>query len=347
VFAATDYSSSDIVTLSSGGDASPPVLGAPITGLELGGDPVLSVSQGRCFFVARDLDLLIELDPTCGVPVAKIKTGNGAASDNPQDVAATSDGSLFVPKFRTGDLIVLRPSGTQDVVHLASFDADGNPDPSSATTVVTDGSEKIWVTLERLMVVEHGGLVPSPQGSLVVRVDAKTLQVDAQVKLSGQDPFGLAVPFGGGLFFAEPGRFDSIAETNAGVERLDPDTLKSAMVVRETDLGGSVSEVAVTDGCAAAIVADPTKDINATSLVTFDPNTGKVHTNATTSLLKSAGFDLEGLAFTQGTLYVGDRRRAATGYPIHAFSVGAGCALSLLPDTLFSPQKPVAIRSPR
>jgi len=108
-----------------------------------------------------------------------------------------------------------------------------------------------------------------------------------------------------------------------------------------------VSEVAVTDGCAAAIVADPTKDINATSLVTFDPNTGKVHTNATTSLLKSAGFDLEGLAFTQGTLYVGDRRRAATGYPIHAFSVGAGCTLSLLPDTLFSPQKPVAIRSPR
>ncbi len=347
VIAASDYSSSEIVILRAPSD--PPVgaggasIGPPTIGVDLGGDPVLSVSQGRCFFVARDLDLLVELDPACGAPIRKIATGDGASSDNPQDVAATNDGSLFVPKFRTGDVVVLRPSGARDVVHLASFDPDGNPNPSSATTVVTNGAEKIWVTLERL---DDKTLLPGALPSLVVRVDPVSLAVDAQVTLVGADPFGLAVSFGGALFYAEPGHFDSIAEANAGVERVDPATMQSALVVREKDLGGSVAQVAVTDGCAAAIVADASK-VNATSLATFDPTTGNVHTTASTSLLRSPGYDLEGLAFTQGVLYVGDRRRAQTGYPIHAFTVGDGCLLTALPDTLFSPQKPVAIRSPR
>ncbi len=338
VVAASDYSSSEIVVLR---DSSS--LGPPTTGVDLGGDPVLAVSHGRCFFVARDHDLLVELDPACGTPIRKITTGDGVTSDNPQDVAVSNDGSLFVPKFRTGDMLVLRPSGTRDVVHLGSFDTDGNSQPSSATSITTNGVEKIWVTLERL---DDKTLLPSGLPSLVVRVDPTSLAIDGQVTLLGQDPFGLAVPFGDALFYAEPGRFDSPAEMNAGIERLDPATMTSTLIVHEKDLGGSVAQVAVMEGCAAAIVADPSK-VNATSLVTFDPITGNIHTTATTSPLKSPGYDLEGLAFNEATLYVGDRRRAATGYPIHAFAVGADCTLSARPDTLFSPQKPVAIRSPR
>lgn len=338
VVAASDYSASEIVVLRADG------VGPPTTGIDLGGDPVLSVSRGRCFFVVRDHDLLVELDPRCGAPIRKIATGDGVTSDNPQDVAVSDDGSLFVPKFRTGDLSVLRPSGARDVVHFGSFDPDGNAQPSSATSVTTNGAEKIWVTLERLD--DRNGFVPSGLPSLVVRVDPVTLAIDGQVTLAGQDPFGLAVPFGGALFYAEPGRFDSVGEMNAGVERLDPEAMTSALVVREKDLGGSVAQVAVTEGCAAAIVADATK-VNATALVTFDPITGNIHTTAAASPLRSAGYDLEGLTFADGVLYVGDRRRAATGYPIHAFAVGADCTLSARPDTLFLPQKPVAIRSPR
>ncbi len=338
IVAASDYSSSEIVVLR---DAD--ALGPPTTGVDLGGDPVLAVSHGRCFFVARDHDLLVELDPACGAPIRKITTGDGVTSDNPQDVAVSNDGSLFVPKFRTGDMLVLRPTGARESVHLGSFDPDGNSQPSSATSITTNGVEKIWVTLERL---DDKTLLPSGLPSLVVRVDPASLAIDGQVTLAGQDPFGLAVPFGNALFYAEPGRFDSLVEMNAGVERLDPATMTSTLIVHEKDLGGSVAQVAVSEGCAAAIVADSTK-VNATSLVTFDPITGNIHTTAATSPLKSAGYDLEGLAFTDATLYVGDRRRAASGYPIHAFTVGADCTLSARPDTLFSPQKPVAIRSPR
>jgi hypothetical protein len=337
VIAASDYSSSKIVVLKADSSLQ------EYKGVDLGQDPVLAVTNGRCFFVARDRDLLVELDPMCGSPIGKIYAGQSNENQNPQDVAATTDGTLFVPKFNTGDLVVLRPGGQQHVVPLSSFDPDGNPQPSSATTVMVNGVEKVLVTLERLDQKLQPGLLPS----MAVRIDPVTLTVEAQMDLIGKDPFALAVPRGSLLYFAEPGSFGNAAEANAGVERIDPVTMTSVLVVREKDLGGSVAEVALTDGCAAAIVADPQDKVNATSLVTFDPETGVVHSTASTSVLRTLGYDLEGLAFIGNVLHVGDRRRAETGFPIHTFTVGKDCSLTARPDTLFSPQKPIAIRTPR
>jgi hypothetical protein len=163
--------------------------------------------------------------------------------------------------------------------------------------------------------------------------------------LAGKNPFNLPVLHGGALFYAEPGNFDDMGEAAAGIERLDPQAMTSALLVLEKDLGGSVVTVAVADGCGAAIVANQASMVNATSLVTFDPDTGKVHVSAAASPLTTAGFDLAGLVFADGMLYVGDRRRTDQGYPIHAFSVGAGCTLVATPDTTTSPQKPIALRS--
>ena len=114
-------------------------------------------------------------------------------------------------------------------------------------------------------------------------------------------------------------------------------------------LGGSVVEVAVSGSCGAAIVADATL-VNATSLVTFDPVSGAPIAAASQSPLATVGADggfyLQGSLWLNGDLYIGDRRRATDGYPVHALSSTAACALEIQPDAIFLPQPPVAVRAP-
>jgi hypothetical protein len=144
----------------------------------------------------------------------------------------------------------------------------------------------------------------------------------------------------GGIWLAEPGDFYAAGEAAAGVERFDPATSTSRLVVGEMALGGSVAEVAVAAGCGAAIVADATAK-NATSLVTFDAATGAV---AFGPVLATDGFDLEGLAWVGKDLVVGDRSGTAKGYAVHVLEAGAGCAVIEKTDGIFLAQKPVAMR---
>jgi len=41
---------------------------------------------------------------------------------------------------------------------------------------------------------------------------------------------------------------------------------------------------------------------------------------------------------------VGDRRRAASGYPVHVFDASASCALTERCDAVFLPLPPVGVR---
>ena len=116
----------------------------------------------------------------------------------------------------------------------------------------------------------------------------------------------------------------------------------TALLVHEADLGGSVAEVAVTDGCGAAIVAGPTPSVNPTSVVTFDPTTGKV---LATVLGPTPGYDLQGLAWRGGALYVGDRRSGPGGYALHVLSNQGACSLVETPTQIILPQPPVALRA--
>jgi len=180
-----------------------------------------------------------------------------------------------------------------------------------------------------------------------------TAKVEAEIPLVGRNPFGM-VQDGSILWLSEPGEssgggFASTTDTLGGIERFDTSTSTTALLVHEADLGGSVTEVAVSGSCAGAIVADATL-VNATSLVTFDPATGAVIASASHSPYattgSSGGFYLQGTVWVGGNLYVGDRRRAGNGFPLHGFQASGACGLTLQPDTIFLPLPPVQLRAP-
>jgi hypothetical protein len=336
LWVASDYSSSAVGALSLGHGVTSTTLG-----VDLGADPALSVSNGRAFLVVRDQDLVFELDPACGTPTARYSAhlGSHAGASDPYDVAVARDGSMWIPLYAAPTLLVLAPGGAvARTIDLSSYDGDGNPEASAIAIVETPAGEKAFVALQRLS-PGYQALQPS----WMLRVDVATGAVEAHVELAGRNPFGMRQD-GAALWLAEPGSFGSASDALAGVERFDTSTSTTALVAREPDLGGSVAEVVVHGGCGVAIVADATA-VNATSLVTFDPATGKATAAGARSPLATAGYDLQGMAWVRGALLVGDRSsRAATGYPVHAFDVTGACAMSRRPDDVFLPLPPVAVR---
>jgi hypothetical protein len=335
------------------------VCGAPVceaipgrtTGADLGSDPQMATSNGRAFFLARSLDFVFELDPTCGTPVksfdvkevARRASFKGAA--NPHDVAAAPDGSVWVVLYNVPLLAIVKDGAIAATIDLSPYDTDdGNPQAESVRIVLVDGVPKAFVALERL---DDKDALRSKRPSFVLAIDVATRKVEKVVELEGRNPFNPMAEAGGALFLAEPGNFDAADEPLAGIERVDTTSGTSKLLVKERDLGGSVSEIAVTDGCAAAIVAGPQKDVNPTSLVTFDPVTGRALQTWSAPLLgPTPGYDLQGLAWRGGRLYVGDRRPGPGGYPIHVFERGAsGCELRPAARTLTVPLPPVALRA--
>jgi streptogramin lyase len=335
LWVASDYSSSAVGALALSGEVS-----STVGRVDLGADPALSVSAGRAFFVARDMDTIFELDPTCGTPTQQfnVHQASHSGTSDPYDVAVASDGSLWVVLFLVPEVVILSPSGQQvGAIDLSSYDSDGNPDAEAIRIVDTPAGEKAFVALDRL-----NPYPTSVQPSWMLRIDVATATVEASVVLAGRNPFGPMQDEGGILWLAEPGNFDDATETDAGVERFDTSTSTSALVVREPELGGSVASVSVSGACAAAIVADATPNVNATSLAMFEPDTGQVLAAASASPLATSGFDLEGLAWSSGgALLVGDRRRVSPGYPVHVFD--GACAPVERADSVFLPLPPIAL----
>jgi hypothetical protein len=335
----SDYSSSAVGAMSLAGRLT------STTGVDLGADPALSVSNGRAFFVARDEDLVFELDPTCGTPKSRfsVHQSSHVGSSNPQAVAAAMDGSLWVPLYNVPTLLVVSASGgVAREIDLSAYDGDGNPDASAIAIVDTPAGEKAFVALERLTEVD--GFPESEQPSWMLRVDVATGVVETHVVLAGRNPFGMNVD-GGVLWLAEPGNFDSADEPLAGIERFDTATSTTRLVAAEANLGGSVTEVAVSGNCGAAIVASPTVNVNATSLVLFNAMTGAISASATQSPLSTDGFDLQGLAWKLETLLVGDRIRLSGGYPVHVFDATSHCAVTQRAESLFLPLPAVALHA--
>jgi len=333
LWVASDYSSSASGALTLAGNVT-----ATVGRVDLGADPALAVSAGRTFYVARDLGTIFELDPSCGTPTQQLTLPPTAPSgpSDPQDVAVASDGSLWVALFLVPQVVILSPTGAQiGRIDLSAYDGDGNPDATSIAIVDTPAGEKAFVALDRL-----NPYPTSQQPSWMLRIDVATANVEATVVLAGRNPFGTMQSADGILWLAEPGNFDDATEPDAGVERFDTSTSTTALVAREADLGGSVAEVNVSGGCGAAIVADATS-VNATSLALFDPASGAVVAPASSSPLSTPGFDLEGLAWSGGAMLVGDRTRASSGYPVHAFD--GACTPVERPDAIFLPLPPVGL----
>jgi hypothetical protein len=351
IVAASDYTSSVLC------GAPGCVAGPGTTGADLGGDPMLATTNGRAFFLARDNDLVFELDAACGTPHARssvhdLAPRNASTGEvrpaNPHDAAAAPDGTVVVPLYSAARLAFLRDGKLDGSLDLASYDADGNPQADAVAIVPVDGRPKAFVTLERL---DDHDLLRSKQTSQMLRVDVGSRAVEAAIDLAGQNPFNVMGQLDSALYLAEPGNFDAADDDKAGIERFDTATSTSKLLVHERDLGGSVAEVAVMNGCGAAIVAGPEKDVNPTKLVTFDPVTGKVTGQSSPPVLgPTPGYDLQGLAWRDQKLYVGDRRQSGAGYPVHILdlvspSSDAGpCTLSDTGRTIDLPQRPVALR---
>lgn len=335
------------------------VCGAPVcelvpgrtTGLDLGSGPQLATSNGRAFFLAWPMDFIFEIDPRCGTITSRLdvkdvaKQAGSLGVANPHDVAAAPDGSLWIAMYNVPYVAIVKEGRALETIDLSSYDPeDGNPQAESVRILDVGGVPKAFVALERL---DDRDKLRSSRPSFVLRIDVATRAVEQVIELEGRNPFNPMSELGAALFLAEPGNFDAADEPLAGVERVDTTGGTAKLLVRERDLGGSVSTVAVTEGCGAAIVAGPQKDVNPTALVTFDPATGRVFTTAAAPLLgPTSGYDLQGLAWRGGALYVGDRRAGAGGYPVHVFerTASSGCDLRETSRTLVLPLPPVALR---
>jgi len=327
-------------------------LSTSTTGADLGTDPQLATSNKRTFFINRagtPGDLIFELDPKCGTPILPAinvhGSGIGVADVNPHDVAAAPDGSLFVVLYNVPRIDIVRNKVVASTIDLSMYDMDGNPQAESIAIVQVGGVPKAFVALERLDDTDVN--LTSRQDSLMLRIDVATAKVEDKITLAGRNPFNSMAESGGALFLAEPRNFDSADEDAAGIERFDTATSTTKLLVTEHDLGGSVAEIAVSDGCGAAIVAGPEPTVNPTSVVTFDPTSGKVLTAPGSPVLgPTPGYDLQALAWRGDLLYVGDRRPGATGYPIHVFQRDPGtCNLHEVTDRSFVvPQPAVALR---
>jgi len=325
-------------------------LGPRTMGVDLGTDPQLAMSRDRTFFINRFDDLLFELDAKCGTPVSRVSVhDDGHPSVNPHDVAVAPDGALFVVLYNVPRIDILRDGKVEATIDLSSprFDLDGNPQAESIRIVDVAGIPKAFVALERLDDNDPVNKLSSKLPSFMLRIDVATRTVEDTIVLKGKNPFNPMAENGGALFLAEPGNFDAADEPAAGIERFDTATSTSQLLVTEHDLGGSVAEIAVTDGCGAAIVAGPKPTVNPTSLVTFDPVSGKVLSPPSSPVLgPTPGYDLQALAWRGRFLYVGDGRRGGSGYPVHVFERDPGtCNLHEVTNREIDlPQRPVALR---
>lgn len=321
------------------------------TGVDLGVDPVIAWSAGRAFWIARDDGIGFELEPSCGAPVRRFVLGDqpDPKLHNPQDLAVDRAGNFWVPRFNDGSLLVLSPDDHRERLSLAAYDAtDGNPEPSAVTIMMTPRGERAFVTLERL----DYSIVPVPhyassRPSSVLEIDTLARRVAAEHPLVARNPYGPSLVQGGVLVMASPGSFDRVDEPAAGVETFDPVSQKSELVVSERDLGGSVVEARVTGSCVVAIVAGATPDVNPTSLVSWSRGRGASVHSASTSPLRTPGFDLRALFVMSSRLYVGDRRAGPNGtFPLHAFEMKPDCTLVAAPERdLHLPQRPWSVHA--
>ncbi len=252
-------------------------------------------------------DAVEVLDPRDGWRVAnEYSVGAGT---NAQDIAVVSAGRAYVLRYGHKDLLVVHPTegtelGTIDLTQYA--DPDGLAEPAWA---VVHG-DKVYVALHRLDNFE-----PADFSSVIV-MDGPTGRVEAEVRLSGVNPFA-RMRYSRALDRIVIGHAGLFGKMDGGVEFLDQNrNTVSGFVIGEQNLGGDLADVVVlSETKGYAVVSETLPDNSAaTRVVSFNPGTGR----KIADLAIADGFDHSFLELTPdgSQLWITERTRTAPGVRI-------------------------------
>lgn len=258
----------------------------------------------------------------------------GASSANPLDVALGGDGTLWITRHGERSLVVIEADGkTQSTVDLAAFaDDDGMPD-MSAIAVVGDTA---FVALRRL----EKGFGTRKNVSTVVSIDVKTRVASAFLELPAKDPGPRFLSRSGALWIScigGPLLKDALGnpdpDTNAGVVRIDLAARTAKVAFSAEAAKGFVTAFDLVDDQNGYAVVGEFSGDNPTSVVHFDPSTGKL----LATWAKTSGYKLWDLvamtnASGQRLLLVADRTEDNPGLRI--LSADDGARLGTLPSRL-------------
>ncbi len=279
----------------------------------------------RIFTLHSTQGVVVERDRD-GKSVARhevFEAGKSPSTANPLDVAIADDGALWITRHGEPSLLVVAKDRTRRKVDLAPFgDEDGMPDMSAVT--ILDG--RAYVALRGL----RAGFDPAYVSRIVV-VDTKTLAVAPFLDLPAKDPGAKFRVRDGALWIScIGGPLSQPPNQEAALVRIDLASKTATAILPPAVVSGFVTAFDfVEDGSAFAVVASFAEE-NPTSLVRFDPTTGKVGD----TVASTTGYDLWDVVAVSGSelVLVADRDPTAPG--VRVLSRIDGARLGYLPTRL-------------
>ncbi len=249
-------------------------------------------------------DAVAVMDPMNGYAIeSEFSVGQAT---NAQDIAVVSTDRAYVPRYSSKSLLVLDPATGENIEELDLSpwaDSDGMAEPGWA--LANEG--KVFVAIQRLKDFQ-----PTGYSSMLV-FDGTTGKVIKEIKLVGTDPFS-KLRYCAPLDSIVIGEIGKLSVLDGGVELLHTsDLTSSGFIITEKELGGDIIDVVIARHHKGyAIVSHSRDDFSAsTSVVSFDPDTGKM----LSTLAQSEAFDHSFLELTPSgeQLWVAQRKRTDPG----------------------------------
>ncbi len=260
-------------------------------------DPVLGTDQflldavdaqgNTLIFVGVDDDgSLRAIDPVTLQITAtySVYQDHPAATSTPHGIYGVAvdplTGDLWVSRDDVNEVAVIAPDGGFSHVDLSDLDpVEHHPDMNG---ILLQGG-RVYVALGFLTHADAGAeailsdLARRP--GMIAIIDVATRTIVGQIDLVGHNPVRKLIPVddaGQRFIVATPGQHDYI-NAGDGIDSVDLDAGTATQLISETALDGSVDEVVwagPTEAYANVLGAVP--QINPTSVVAFDPQTGVV-----------------------------------------------------------------------
>jgi hypothetical protein len=271
--------------------------------------------NGRIYIINRgtpsNITVVDKADPTAAIN--QFSTDNGT---NPYAMAFNSDTEAYVCLYESNDLLVVDPTDASDPIKeridLSGFMAAGDTDHHVEAAAMVKINDFLFVALQRqnAFAVENDALlvVIDTTTNEIVDVDDSTAAVDA-IALTGRNPqFMFYDEASGKIFVSETGGY---GVTDGGVETVDPTAFEAeGFVIDESELGGDVGAVAVSNGTGYIVVAGTWPN---NTIMTFDATDGTKGDD----LFVNGAFIPSLTLDDQGRLFVPDRTTDAPGVRIY------------------------------